>query len=243
MLRYRDGVRGKGEERGCATRNDDEVRSRELEATGSGDGLKRRRRELYATAVKGGPGAGRRGEAGVVVGGVRAFLARQLLVGVVARLVRVMARLVGVVARWRLRCFKNRVAAETRKKQDEKTAEAAAEQVRLQAIVVITDAGKLAALPVRKKGGLNLREQLDVRRELWKDEMLCITTLAKISKKADMLAAILAADRQIDVFASQSADSIVRMATTKIQRVELNIETAWNSGSQDRGMGFKNYET
>jgi hypothetical protein len=92
--------------------------------------------------------------------------------------------------------FKNRVAAETRKKQDEKAAEAAAEQVRLGAIVVITDAGKLAALPVRKKGGPNLREQLDVRRELWKDETLRNTTLAKISKKADMLAAILAADQR-----------------------------------------------
>ncbi|KAJ7334225.1 hypothetical protein DFH08DRAFT_814249 [Mycena albidolilacea] len=115
--------------------------------------------------------------------------------------------------------FKHGVAAETRKKQDEKAAEAAAEQ-----------------------GGPNLREQLDVWRELWKDETLRNTTLAKISKKADMLAAILAADQRIDVFASQSADSIVRMATTKIQ-AELNIETTWNSGSQDHGMGFKNYET
>jgi hypothetical protein len=95
-----------------------------------------------------------------------------------------------------LLAFKNRVAAETRQKQDEKAAEAAAEQVRLRAIVVITDAGKLAALPVKKKGGANLREQLDVRRELWWDETLRNTTLAKMSKKADMLAAILAADQR-----------------------------------------------
>ncbi|KAJ7828131.1 hypothetical protein B0H14DRAFT_3719247 [Mycena olivaceomarginata] len=124
--------------------------------------------------------------------------------------------------------FKNRVAAETRKKQDEKAAEAAAEQVRLGAIVVITDAETLAALPVRKKGGPNLREQLDVRRELWKNETLRNTTLAKISKKADMLTAILAADqrRAIDVFASQSADSIGTRALithpTRVHRAPIS---------------------
>ncbi|KAJ7358269.1 hypothetical protein DFH08DRAFT_802107 [Mycena albidolilacea] len=50
--------------------NDDEVGSRELEVTGSGKGLKRRCRKLYATAVKGGPGTGQRQEEGVVVGGI-----------------------------------------------------------------------------------------------------------------------------------------------------------------------------
>jgi hypothetical protein len=117
MLRYRDGVGGKGEDE-VARRvsNDDEVGSCELEATGGGDGLRRRRCELYGKAVKGGPGTGRRREVGVrgssltirvtsltsgsseeeAVRSRLIFLARCLLVGVVARLV-------GVVARWRLR--------------------------------------------------------------------------------------------------------------------------------------------
>jgi hypothetical protein len=47
MLRYRDGIRGKREERGRMMRND-EVGSRELEVMGSSDRLKRWRRKLYA---------------------------------------------------------------------------------------------------------------------------------------------------------------------------------------------------
>jgi hypothetical protein len=117
MLRYRDGVGGKGEvEVARRISNDNEVGSHELEATGGGDGLKRRRCELYGKAVKGGPGAGQRREVGVTGSSliihvtsltsrslsedsVRShliFLARCLLV-------RVVEWLVGVVARWRLR--------------------------------------------------------------------------------------------------------------------------------------------
>jgi hypothetical protein len=55
---------------------------------------------------------------------------------------------------------------------------------------------QLKALPVKKKGGANLREQLDVRRELWRDETLIKTKLKDMAKKADMLAAILAADQR-----------------------------------------------
>ncbi|KAF7372272.1 hypothetical protein MVEN_00086900 [Mycena venus] len=64
-------------------------------------------------------------------------------------------------------------------KQAEKEAEAAAELARLRSIAVITDAQQLKALPVKKKGKANLREQLD-----------------DISKKDDMLAAILSADQR-----------------------------------------------
>lgn len=95
-----------------------------------------------------------------------------------------------------LLAFKSRVAEETRAKEAEKQAEAAAALLKLQSIVVITDVEQLKALPVKKgpKGGANLREQLDVRRELWNDEVLVKTKLKDVSKKADMLAAILAAD-------------------------------------------------
>ncbi|KAJ7355986.1 hypothetical protein DFH08DRAFT_803910 [Mycena albidolilacea] len=90
----------------------------------------------------------------------------------------------------------SRVAEETCVKEAEKNAEATTALLKLQSIVVITDAEKLKALPVKKgpKGGANLREQLDVRRELWKDEVLVKTKLKDVSKKVDMLAAILAAD-------------------------------------------------
>ncbi|KAJ7257743.1 hypothetical protein C8J57DRAFT_1516628 [Mycena rebaudengoi] len=94
-----------------------------------------------------------------------------------------------------LLAFKNKIAEEAREKQREKEAEAAAELLRLQAVVVITDPDLLQALPVKKKNVPMLREQLDVRRDLWKDEVLIKTKLKDISKKADMLAAILAADQ------------------------------------------------
>ncbi|KAF8146326.1 hypothetical protein K438DRAFT_1990862 [Mycena galopus ATCC 62051] len=99
-----------------------------------------------------------------------------------------------------LLAFKTRVAEETRRREAEKQAEAAAELQRLQSIVVITDAAELGKLPVKqskkKQGCATLREQLDVRRELWKDEILVKTLLKNISKKADMVAAILAADKR-----------------------------------------------
>jgi hypothetical protein len=83
---------------------------------GGGDELKRRCRELYAKAVKGGPGTGRRQGVGVRgsslimritsltsrsleeenVRSCFVFLVRRLLVGV-------MGRLVGVITRWCLR--------------------------------------------------------------------------------------------------------------------------------------------
>ncbi|KAJ7353020.1 hypothetical protein DFH08DRAFT_804606 [Mycena albidolilacea] len=92
--------------------------------------------------------------------------------------------------------FKARVADEAHRKQAEKQAEAAEELARLQSIVVITDPAALKALPVKKKGQPNLREQLDVRSMLWKDEVLAKTKLGDMSKKADMLAAILAANQR-----------------------------------------------
>jgi hypothetical protein len=98
-----------------------------------------------------------------------------------------------------LLAFKARVADEARRKQAEKQAEAAEELLRLQSIVVIIDPAALKALPVKKKGQPNLREQLDVRRMLWKDEILAKTKLGDMSKKADMLAAILAADQRYDL--------------------------------------------
>ncbi|KAJ6574411.1 hypothetical protein B0H19DRAFT_1063370 [Mycena capillaripes] len=100
-----------------------------------------------------------------------------------------------------LLAFKNRVAEETRIRQAAKEEEEAEERARLEAIHVITAAEELAKLPVKKKkgtGGACLREQLDVRRALWKDEILAKTTLKAISKKADMLAAIIAADKRRD---------------------------------------------
>ncbi|KAF7363183.1 hypothetical protein MVEN_00670900 [Mycena venus] len=92
--------------------------------------------------------------------------------------------------------FKTRIAEEARQKQAEKEAEAAAELERLRSIAIITDVQQLKALPVKKKGRPNLREQLDVRRDLWKDEILVKTKLKDISKKVDMVAAILAADER-----------------------------------------------
>ncbi|KAJ6565328.1 hypothetical protein DFH09DRAFT_1315104 [Mycena vulgaris] len=96
-----------------------------------------------------------------------------------------------------LLAFKQRVADESREKQREKEAEAAAETLRLQSVRVITE--KLQELPMKAKKGSKdpfLREQLDVRRELWKDEVLVKAKLKDMSKKADMLAAILAADKR-----------------------------------------------
>ncbi|KAJ7149384.1 hypothetical protein C8R43DRAFT_951866 [Mycena crocata] len=96
-----------------------------------------------------------------------------------------------------LLAFKQRIAAEGREKQKEKEVEAAAEILRLQSIHIITDPDQLKALPVRKKNSASLRDQLDARRDLWKDEVLVKAKLKDISKKADMLAAILAADQRI----------------------------------------------
>jgi hypothetical protein len=92
------------------------VGRRELEATGGGDGLKRRRRELYATATKGGPGAGRRREVGVTGSSLiiwvtsltstsssEEYVRSRLILLVRRPLVGFVARLVEVVARWRLR--------------------------------------------------------------------------------------------------------------------------------------------
>ncbi|KAJ6595247.1 hypothetical protein DFH09DRAFT_1025056 [Mycena vulgaris] len=95
-----------------------------------------------------------------------------------------------------LLAFKQRIAEESREKQKAKEAEAAAEILRLQSILIITDPDDLKALPVKKKNSPCLREQLDVRRDLWKDDLLVKTKLKNISKKADMLAAILAADQR-----------------------------------------------
>jgi hypothetical protein len=92
------------------------VGSHELEAMGSGNGLKRQHHKLYAKVVKGGPGVGRGQEVGVrgsslimcvssltsrlseeeYVCSRLTFLVSCLLVGIVARLV-------GVVVRWCLR--------------------------------------------------------------------------------------------------------------------------------------------
>ncbi|KAJ7267118.1 hypothetical protein C8J57DRAFT_1510222 [Mycena rebaudengoi] len=72
-----------------------------------------------------------------------------------------------------LLAFKNKIAEEVREKLRENEAEAAAELLRLQAVVVITDPD-LQALPVKKKNVPTLHKQLDV----------------------DMLAAILAADQR-----------------------------------------------
>ncbi|KAJ7339306.1 hypothetical protein DFH08DRAFT_812692 [Mycena albidolilacea] len=85
-----------------------------------------------------------------------------------------------------LLAFKARVADKARRKQVEKQAEAAEELLRLQSIIMITDPAALKALLVK----------LDVCRMLWKDEVLAKTKLGDMSKKADMLAAILAADQR-----------------------------------------------
>lgn len=97
-----------------------------------------------------------------------------------------------------LLAFKARVAQETREKQAQKAAEAAAELARLQATVVVTDESALQGLPVKKpkNGGSCLRDQLDVRRDLWKDKVLVNTKLKDVAKKAEMLAAIIAADKR-----------------------------------------------
>jgi hypothetical protein len=98
-----------------------------------------------------------------------------------------------------LLAFKNRVAEETRIRRAAKEEEAAEELARLKAIQVIADKEQLAKLPVKRKkntSGPCLRDQLDVRRDLWKDEVLTKTTLKAISRKSDMLAAILAADKR-----------------------------------------------
>jgi hypothetical protein len=117
MLQYRDGVGRKGDDEVAQhVLNDDKVGSRELEAMGGGNELKRRCHELYAKAVKGRPGTG--WQQGVGVRGSSlimrvtsltsrsseeenmrscfVFLVRHLLVNVVRRLI-------GVVACWCLR--------------------------------------------------------------------------------------------------------------------------------------------
>ncbi|KAJ7321999.1 hypothetical protein DFH08DRAFT_818376 [Mycena albidolilacea] len=128
-----------------------------------------------------------------------------------------------------LLAFKARVADEARRKQAEKQAEAAEELARLQSIVVITDPAALKALPVKKKGQPNLREQLDVHRMLWKDEVLAKTKLGDMSKKADMLAAILAANQRYDLYFFPGVlDVPARNSTRNIS----NINTAINAISR-----------
>ncbi|KAJ7508265.1 hypothetical protein B0H11DRAFT_1901926 [Mycena galericulata] len=103
-----------------------------------------------------------------------------------------------------LLAFKNRIATETQQRQREKDTEAAAEKHRLEAIIVITDPAKLKKLPVKKKGVASLRDQLDVHRDLWKDDILLKTKLKDIAKKDDMLEAILAADHRYLLLVSPS---------------------------------------
>ncbi|KAF7334122.1 hypothetical protein MVEN_02318000 [Mycena venus] len=118
--------------------------------------------------------------------------------------------------------FKTRIAEEARQKQAEKEAEAAAELERLRSIAVITDVQQLKALPVKKKGRPNLREQLDVRRDLWKDEILVKTKLKDISKKVNMVAAILAADERYVFVIQFSWDfSLSNFGSVARQKMEL----------------------
>ncbi|KAJ7115624.1 hypothetical protein C8R43DRAFT_1155216 [Mycena crocata] len=112
-----------------------------------------------------------------------------------------------------LLAFKQQIAEESRRKQKEKEAEAAAETIRLQSILIITDPDDLRALPVNKKNSRCLREQLDVRRKLWKDDVLVNTTLKDISKKADMLAAILAADQRYYSAAVSAFDGVFELGS------------------------------
>ncbi|KAJ7123271.1 hypothetical protein C8R43DRAFT_1111920 [Mycena crocata] len=69
------------------------------------------------------------------------------------------------------------------------------------------------ALPVNKKNSRCLREQLDVRRKLWKEDVLVNTTLKDISKKADMLAAILAADQRYYSAAVSAFDGVFELGS------------------------------
>ncbi|KAJ7446010.1 hypothetical protein B0H11DRAFT_2338181 [Mycena galericulata] len=87
--------------------------------------------------------------------------------------------------------FKQRAAEASRKKQQDKIDEAAARIAELQAILVITDREELANL---KRDGL--REQLDVRRELWKEEGISKKKLKDMKTKPQMLRAIIESDER-----------------------------------------------
>ncbi|KAJ7506623.1 hypothetical protein B0H11DRAFT_1794540 [Mycena galericulata] len=87
--------------------------------------------------------------------------------------------------------FKQRAAEASRKKQQDKIDEAAARIAELQAILVITDCEELANL---KRDGL--REQLDVRRELWKEEGISKKKLKDMKTKPQMLRAIIESDER-----------------------------------------------
>ncbi|KAJ7455619.1 hypothetical protein B0H11DRAFT_1926006 [Mycena galericulata] len=103
------------------------------------------------------------------------------------------------------------------KRQREKDAEAAAEKQRLEAIIVITDPAKLKKLPIKKKGVASLRDQLDVRRDLWKDDILLKTKLKDIAKKDDMLEAILAADHRYSLLVYISESKLTTVLAAAIE--------------------------
>ncbi|KAF7360906.1 hypothetical protein MSAN_01120500 [Mycena sanguinolenta] len=99
----------------------------------------------------------------------------------------------GVMRKFRdnLLAFKRRVAEESRGKQKAKEDLAAAKTAKLQAIAVITDPQKL--------GDLNhdeLRQQLDIRRKLIKEEIIAKALLKDMKTKPAMLKAILESDER-----------------------------------------------
>ncbi|KAJ6452895.1 hypothetical protein C8R47DRAFT_997938 [Mycena vitilis] len=87
--------------------------------------------------------------------------------------------------------FKQRVAEESREKQKAKEADAAARISDLKAVKIITGKEKLGKLKRDE-----LREQLDVRRELLKEPVIAKTKLKDMKNKPEMLKAILASDER-----------------------------------------------
>ncbi|KAJ6531015.1 hypothetical protein B0H10DRAFT_1791827 [Mycena sp. CBHHK59/15] len=90
-----------------------------------------------------------------------------------------------------LLAFKQQAAEESRQKQKDKDDAAAARITELMAVSLITDPEQLTKL----KKDL-LRRQLDVRRELLKEDVIAKTKLKDMKNKPDMLKAIIASDER-----------------------------------------------
>ncbi|KAF8173537.1 hypothetical protein K438DRAFT_1610596 [Mycena galopus ATCC 62051] len=90
-----------------------------------------------------------------------------------------------------LLAFKQRAAEESRTKQQAKADEAAERMTELRAIAIVTEPQELGKL---KKDAL--RQQLDIRRELFKETVIAKTKLKDMKNKPQMLKAILESDER-----------------------------------------------
>ncbi|KAJ6474121.1 hypothetical protein DFH09DRAFT_1343312 [Mycena vulgaris] len=90
-----------------------------------------------------------------------------------------------------LLAFKQRITEKAREKQKAKEQEAADRIKELMEIVVVTDAEELGKLKRDE-----LRQQLDVRRELLKEPVIAKTKLKDMKNKPQMLKAILESDER-----------------------------------------------